>query len=794
MDVLDTIAEGFSLDKKTSDKSPKEFFLDICKIFDKETNSRESKIRYEIIIQMCRKFRGATPSDLFGFWENGVWLDSPKFNKLHGTNVFQSLVRAAEAGYLQSRISLDIKALTNTIESKRIEEIARAIYEYLETEWTNLERQIFFASVLRLNAIAISYFDKTQGFDIPIPVYVESQSVSGGTAVCVTCGYNESYIDEIPSQCPECGGQMEPFSEPEVTELSVVSGFTSEKSGKPCTIITDALDVTVDDSYGVSSDISKSSWVQYRRLVHKTKLKYLYPHLELNEKPKWSYPTMLKMGFKRYVNGTYYPKEDFEKELYEVKQCWIEPSLYADYVSPVSEKIGNFTIKQGESLVEKFPEGIMFVVVGKEIAEITGENKNRRIKSCVWLSDPSSFYGLGVRAGLQIQKKINQLDNIAMEGEARSMKGSLIYSPHAIDGSKLEGANTNIPLRPEFSTNGVPLNHFIREIEVSGLSQQSLMFLSSQVDTMQRVMGIPDVLLGEGDSRVKTATGQQLVAQRAMGLFIPPKKSEAEMKRGWFRDQLDLIQKYMSPVSLKRYGTMWGESWTEEDLEIFFQVNLDDILNISITNDSEIPETRAEKQAKLRNDIAAGFIPLTPQIQMKLIQQSGYDSLDVGDFYSNDRLAQYRYSKLLSIAANEEILSQFEIANSAMESGQIPSVNEAGQKMANPLVETVLQDKVFRVMDETEQHQQHISFWSAKARKHAASDAPEAQFLVAACEEMVVKHKLAAFNVSARESSLAGLSQAPVEAGSAVTSAVGQAAAADLIPQAQMMPATNGGK
>jgi hypothetical protein len=336
-------------------------------------------------------------------------------------------------------------------------------------------------------------------------------------------------------------------------------------------------------------------------------------------------------------------------------------------------------------------------------------------------------------------------------------------------------------LRPEFSTNGLPLNHFVRELEVSGLSQQSLAFLSSQIDTMQRVMGIPDVLLGEGDSRVKTATGQQLVAQRAMGLFIPPKKSEAEMKRGWFRDQLDLIQKYMSVATMKKFGSMWGEEWSEEDLEIFLNCNLDEDIIISITNDSEIPETRAEKQSKLRNDIASGLIPLTPEVQRKLLAQSGYDSLDIGDFNSNDRLANYRYSRLLELSRDDSILSQFEQAEMAVQSGMVPAVNEAGQQMNNPLIDMILSDKVFNIMSEVENHEQHLSFWSGKARKHAISESPGSEFMRAACVGMVMKHKIAMTESAARNAAAQGIAQAPVEAGSAVVDAVGQANAAQVL-------------
>jgi hypothetical protein len=101
--------------------------------------------------------------------------------------------------------------------------------------------------------------------------------------------------------------------------------------------------------------------------------------------------------------------------------------------------------------------------------------------------------------------------------------------------------------------------------------------------------------------------------------------------------------------------------------------------------------------------------------------------------------------------------------------------------MNNPLIDMILSDKVFNIMSEVENHEQHLSFWSGKARKHAISESPGSEFMRAACVGMVMKHKIAMTESAARNAAAQGIAQAPVEAGSAVVDAVGQANAAKVL-------------
>ena len=143
---------------KYSDMPLDEYLLSIDQLIKDETETPEAKVRAQTIVQMCRRYRGATPSDLFGFWRNGTWADSPKFAQLHGTNVFQALVHGAEAGFSQARIGLDISAKANNFKNRSVEKIARSIYEVLDkTQWTETtEAKIFFGAMLKLNAFTIS--------------------------------------------------------------------------------------------------------------------------------------------------------------------------------------------------------------------------------------------------------------------------------------------------------------------------------------------------------------------------------------------------------------------------------------------------------------------------------------------------------------------------------------------------------------------------------------------------------------------------------------------------------------
>lgn len=757
---------------KTSEMPLDKYLLNVDRLIKEETETTEAKVRAQAIIQMCRRYRGATPSDLFGFWSNGVWADSPKFSALHGTNVFQALVHGAEAGYMQATVSLDVSAKANNFQNRSIEKIARSIYEVLnKSQWEGKEQAIFHAAMLKLNAFAISRFNKVGGPKLNVPNFSPVSYEQGGVWVCPECSASGEGLSGT-QDCPACGSPVSYVQEPVQINDYVVDGYNSVDAGKTELIISDAIDVSVDDRHGEAADITKSSWAQWRYFAQKGELQKLYPHLKLKGKPEWSYNTRLKVALKKYQSGEAMPRTSLEKTQYEVKQTWLDRTEYEDYVSPTTVQIGKFVIQEGQKLTDLCPGGLVMGVVNNEIAFIDSEDKNKRIKSCVWLIDPTSFYGLGARAGLPIQKKINQLDNMAMEGEARSMKGSVVYLPEAIDGANLEGANTNIPLRPDFSTGGQPMKNFLMPIEVSGLSAASLQFLGTQVDTMQRVMGIPDVTLGEGDANIQTATGQQLVAQRASGLMIPAKVSEGQMKVGWLWDQLDLIQKYYSPEALMQFGARYDEEWMDDEVMAFFQANLRDAIVIDLVEGSEIPESRADKQAKLRNDIAAGFIPMTPELQTKLAQQSGYDGIDINNYESNCKLAEKRLNfvkEQLSDPQAEALYQQMEAAMTDPKTGQ-RAVDAMGAPIPNPVVMQVLSLPQLQINAQAENHEQQADFWARKCREFMASGIEQPRVIVAVCDAMISKHKAAFFSEMTKAQSISMLSQMPAQAGMAMMS------------------------
>lgn len=765
MDTAETA--GSSTLPKPSEKPLDKYLLNVDKMIKEECETPEAKTRAQIIIQMCRRYRGATPSDLFGFWRNGVWADTPKFAALHGTNVFQALVHGAESGYMQARISLDISAKANNFQNRSVEKIARSIYEVLsKVQWAGKEQVVFHASMLKLNAFCISRFNKAGGPELPKPNFSPLAYEQAGTWVCPECYTSGEGLSGTES-CPACGAPVSFLQDPTQMQDYTVSGFGSVPAGETEIVIADGLDVSVDDRHGQAADVTKSGWVQWRYFAQKGELQKLYPHLELKEKPHWSYNSRLKVALKRYESGEATPKTRFEQNQYEVKQTWLDRAEYEDYVSPIDMQLGSFSIAANQKLTDVCPNGLVMGIVNQEIAFIDNEDKNRRVKSCVWLMDPTSFYGLGARSGLSIQKKINQLDNMAMEGEARSMKGSMVYVPEAIDGANLEGANTNIPLRPDFATGGNPLKNFLMPLEVSGLSAASLAFLGTQVDTMQRVMGIPDVTLGEGDRNIKTATGQQLVAQRASGLMIPAKVSEGHMKVGWLWDQLDLIQKFYSPEALLKFGSRYGEEWVDDEVIAFFEAKLPEAIAIEVVDGSEIPESRADKQMKLRNDVLNGFIPMTPELQMKLAQQSGYDGIDINDYESNCKLADKRLNVVKEMVADpalESAYQQMEMALTDPKTGQ-RAVGPTGMPIPNPIVMQILGAPTMQVNSQAENHEQHTNFWARKTREFMASGTSQPQVLIAVCDAMISAHKEAFFKEQMKAQTLMGISQIPVQAG-----------------------------
>lgn len=756
---------------KLSEHEPKEFFLNIAARLKKENESERAKEQAQTIYQMCRRHRGQTFNDLFAFWNNGVWCESPMFSGLHGTNVFQMLVRGAEANYCQIDIRLDIKANRNNAETRAAVKLSRSIYEILkEKQWTETAKQSeFYAKILKLNAFYISRFDKSKGTNnVSMPQYEEVQYEEGGTYICPECYSTGDYSFQNTQKCPECQNEtLSVMDEPQNVKDYLVNGFDQIKGGETELVIADGLDVSVDPD-GRPADIKSCKWVEWRYPAQKSELKRLYPHLKLESKTEWSYQMRLKMGLKRYSAGEAYPVTDFDKSTYEVRQIWLDLTEYEEYVPPVNARIGNFVFTRGVAIKEQCPNGLVFLVVGNELACIDPENKNKRVSASLWLSDGVSFAGLGAKAGLMIQKKINHLDNMAMEGEARSLKGSVIYDSTAVDGASLEGANTNIPLKLDYSVDSQKgIAGAVLPLQVEGLSQYSLMYLAGQKQTMQEVMGVPDVTLGQDTATDKTFGGQALRSRNATGLLVPATQSTARAMELWLSHQLDLIKEFYAPEALYNFGALYGSEWMPDEIEAFFNCDFDNDITIAYQPGSEVPESRYDKQMRLRQDIANGFITMTPELQAQIARESHYDGMDVNNYESNLKLGEKRWNFLKErVAQDEKINAAFQMYEQMLvdPASGMRLTDETGNPVPNPVLTQLLNQPEFKIYNTSENHPQMVEFWADKVRE-LASGAEQSPLLIETASAMVARHNQAIFELGMKQQTLAGLAGMPSAAG-----------------------------
>lgn len=758
-----------------------DFLRGIAKQVKDEGEAISVKQRLQTSIKMLALHRGMNAQDRYGFWNEDLWTFSPTFERLRGgVNIFQALVRGAEANFTQSSIRLDIKANKSDFRGLATEKVARGLYEILhELQWTEKNQQaLFYAMILKSNGFVISRFRPGVGnIKTSVPEFSELEIEQGGRYQCLDCYEVGEFSSESDMACANCGStSLLIMDEPQQSTLNQMVGVQQEPVGLPEIVIADIFDVSMDDMANVAGDLSKCQWVEYRELVHKEELKRLYPHLKCDEKPDWSYATRLKEAFKRCEYGECFPSNEQDKNIYELRHIWVSRNKYEDYVAPATIQIGNFVLQQGERLADKCPDNLVMGVVNDQIAFIEPENHKHVIKSAVWLSDGVSNYGLGASSGIPLQRKIDYLDNLAIEGEARSLAGSIIYDGQAIDGNRLEGQNLNIPLKPDFQLNGRPLSHFFQELRVSGLSVQSLGYLQGQMDSMQKVMGVPDVTLGEDTSSDKTASGQQLRSRNAIGLLIPAKKSEAHMLEGWCCDQLYLVQTYMPADSIQQFASFYGEEWTDDEIQAFLEADLERDLRISYAEGTEVPETRDQKQIKLRQDVAAGFVPMTPAIQAKLIRESGYDEevFDAANYNSNLSIGRKRWDWVKEqIKAAPELELGYQMAEAQMTDQMTGQrlTDEMNNPLPNPIVQQFMTAPLLKINKYSEDHTQQLEYWKSRQREVVSGLQETSGLLAAICEAMIVAHLMAAMEMQTKGMMLDQLTQAPAQLSGQIASA-----------------------
>lgn len=770
--------------KNYSDIKPKLYLLGIAARVKDENESEKSKEKAQSAYQMCRRHRGETPNDNFGYWRANRWCEHPSYANLHSIPIFQSLIKGAFGSYVQAEFRLDVKANANNWRGRAVEKISKGIYEILnERQWTETAKEaMFYANILKNNAFFISRFDKSKGADIlPVPEYEQITYEHGGMGICTECYAagdftaskdgqegGEERQGEEQDRCPECGGTaLSVIDEPQRIRDQIVKAFAAKKSGESEMVVADGFDVSVWGEKAAFADIKSCDGVEWRYFAQKAELKRLYPHLELKDRPDWSYQTRLKTALKRFEAGEAYPSTEFDRTNYEVRQIWLDLICYEDYeAAPEDFYLGKECIlKRGESFKERYPDGMVMGVVNREIAFIDGENKNKRVSASLWLADGLSFEGVGAKAGLSIQRTVNVLNNVAIEGETRSLKGAIIYDPMAIDGAHLEGANTNIPLRTDFTSNGQSLSNFVLPLNVSGLSSETISYMGSQMDTMQKIMGIPDVTLGEDTSADKTARGLALRARSAGSLLIPATQSAARAKELWLSHQLDIIQKYYAPEALREFSTRYGEEWQEDEIQAFFEADLDRTISIYYVPGTEVPESRFDKQARLRQDIAAGFVQMTPALAAKLAEESGYSEISGGEYETNLKLAEKRFTYVKELiepqaAQIDEMFEAYARRLTDKTTG-LPATDETGNPLPNPAVMQFADLPELQLYKQAENHRQMTEYWTQKLRELAASQNNRSKVLIRICEIMAARHNQAIFELGMKAQTLTGLQQLP---------------------------------
>lgn len=756
---------------KYSDLTPKEFFLGIAKRLKTENESTRSKTNAQYIIQMCRRHRNMTPADKFGYWKNNVWAETAGFASLHAVPIFQQLIVGAESNFAQAEIRLDITAKSNKY--KGVEKVAKDIYDALEPrQWTEISRQsAFYNAILMLNAFYISRLNKDGGENVSVPQFNDIKYEMGGMAICSECYSPTDLGSNTEQTCPQCGSDhLSIIDEPETRDDQVVAGFNQNKSGEPEMIMADGLDVSVDPN-GSPADVKSCGWIEWRQQAQKEELKRLYPHLKLEGMPVWSYQTKLKKALKRYEGGEAGVSTESDKTEFELRTIWLDVTEYEGQIAPADLKIGEkVVIKRGDKLGEKWPKGLVLGLIDQEIAFIDTESKNKRIKSSLWISDGISFEGLGARAGLDVQRKINQLENVAMEGETRSLKGSLLYNPEVFDGHHLEGANTNIPSKQDFAQGERPLSNYAVPLQVEGLSPETLAYMASQKQTMQEIMGIPDVVLGQDTSTDKTFGGQALRSRNALGLLTPKTQSTARAKEGWIIDQLDIIQTYFSPEALRNFGLRYGAEWQDDEIRDFLEADLDEAITANYIPGTEVPESRFEKGMRLRADVAAGFIPLTPELKQKFARESNHDGIDVDNYDSNRKLAEKRFNFLKTTIEQgqlDEMFIRYEEAMIDPTTG-MRAADQTGVPVPNPLAQQLLNAPDLTIYKFEEDGSQMVSFWSEKVRDIAGSTSTQSPMLLAMCSAMVQKHNQAIFEVGMTKGTQEGAVMAATQAPAAI--------------------------
>lgn len=760
-------------------------FGDFIVKFDQSQNTVSEipvRLRTQMSVLLEKRFRGETLGDRIGRWNyrtnNYVepTTDLQPFN-IYTRNIVKPKVRANAAVMSQAKIAVMCEPRVQTTRSKKNALISQRITDWADdTLWTNdvllhinemkqLTHGVFLRSFWNEQKEGRPYKSEDwqdQDFDTPAQV------------ACIKCGA-PAYLEGLeqdetdaneqngpdtaipPPPCADCGGSTEIVTPKSKTQIPTATESTQVHPGDNDLEILPSLEYQVDEKKSQGGKLEKCGWIMRYHLMSEFEIEMEFGETDLGDPEDWPYP--LKWLY-TLQTGTSYPFKGYRQSqetikqlaLYPIRRYYFTPEWLASYTAGVEYELKRkgdiqFEINKGENARDvvlrmadeeakerKSPvkkKGLCVCLTARKVLGIYLVDFRKETEYTYFVSDPYSFWGLCYSELETSQHLVNQTLT-AIGNQVQSNQNIGVFNRDAYDDDDLSGEKNQIYTREGID---LPIRETFGVIEALPVTRDTWQLYQSMVEEGNDTSMVSKEMQGQ-PSQTKTFGQAQLNRDMSVGVLTPAQQSTADAKVGVMKQQCLIAQMNWRPERLAELCDTAEGIITDEDVETWFQSDIEADVVFSYREGSEMPKSFGER----RDDVAyisqyigewAALVPgiATPELAMDMINRmsdlSTIDDIDLRNAETDKEVAEIRCTIIVS-GLETELQTQLGVA-------QDP------QQLQAAVLFQVLQNPVLMPLKQ-ENHIVEMEFYRDKSLLEYKKETPNL-LLVAAMQEMIKRHR-----------------------------------------------------
>jgi hypothetical protein len=561
---------------------------------------RREEVRNRKLLEMSvtihRRDRALTLSDQCGRYgvrpqTQGFWMDyDPDLDgEIHPIDIVGPALATNTNACLQSNAEIEVASANQNAVNKQNAIRWQRVSDYFErTAWNEMERAFIFDAVQKDGTTLIYSF--REKVDEQTVAEVRQRKLGLAVFKCDDCnaqGMTETEGVEEGKQtlpCPQC-------KKPATGLVQHFEGYDTQNSNIPVyrlkSRIYPLFNFTIDNYGAKVNGIQGAKWLQIQELMDRMELEDLYPGKVFGSPMAWSYALRcdyaLAAGDWGYLNSVGYGSQSIDFQKFERRSIYLHESAYKNWVSPSDWSFTNahgktaFEIKRHQTIEEAFdamygldPDGFKFVWMDERLIDIACPDEEEiNFRECFsdvhWRRVSGSYLSSPHFSVVTIQDDITLLNTTNHNIAIRNAFNPVYYDSQVFeeaDFSKEYIGSKNAHLLGDDRD----LTKSVVQLPVPTPSPylgRQLEFLWSIKDT---VTAVTPAMRGESqDGETLGAVRQQL--EQSYGGLTSVLKSWSQCKVSVFKQKARMAAKFWTLEQFQRVASMFGETWSEEDIE-----------------------------------------------------------------------------------------------------------------------------------------------------------------------------------------------------------------------------------